>query len=485
MRAALEHGAEQHLGRTNLVLQRLERLLAEPSDTGIASQLTTFWAGWDDTANHPDDPAARVQLLERAETLAASFNHAATEIGAMRSSAIDELETMVDDVTSKASTVAQLNESIKNAQIAELDASDLIDRRDVLAQQLAGLVGTQIRFGEFGQVSLVLNGTSLVSEDRFEPLVLDASGSPVTIRWQKDNFPATVNSGAAGGLLETVNSVLPGYLADLDTVAMRLRDDVNALHGGITGSIAVADQDQSLVPSLDFQVGLNGGGVVAVPIVGADWSGVGGAAALQASLQAAFDGAIGAGNATVTVSGGNGSPLVIGVAPTGTNELQVQAVAGNPGFATLLGTTGVGLDGIGGRALFTGTDAASLSLSSLVDGVPDAIAAATAGGGALDGSRALELAELGSSATGADSLYRSFVVTLAVDGQTTAHRHEIQSQTAKQVDSARESISGVDIDEEMVNMVQFQHAYDASARYMTAVDDMLATLILRTGRVGL
>jgi flagellar hook-associated protein 1 FlgK len=307
----------------------------------------------------------------------------------------------------------------------------------------------------------------------------------VVIRWQKDNFPATVDAGAAGGLLESINSVLPGYRSDLDAVAVRLRDDVNALHAGITGSIAVADQDQSATPSLDFQVALNGGGMVTASVAGADWSGAGGAAALQASLQAAFDAAIGAGTSTVTVTGGSGSPLAVSVVPTGTNELQVQAVTGNPGSAVLLGTTGVGLDGVGGRAFFTGTDAASLALSPLVDGVPDAVAAAAEGGGALDGSRALALAELGSSPTGADSLYRSFVVTLAVDGQTTAHRHEIQSQTAEQVDRAREGVSGVDIDEEMVNMVQFQHAYDASARYMTAVDDMLATLILRTGRVGL
>jgi flagellar hook-associated protein 1 FlgK len=175
----------------------------------------------------------------------------------------------------------------------------------------------------------------------------------------------------------------------------------------------------------------------------------------------------------------------VSVVPTGTNELSISAVPGNPGLATLLGDTALGLDGIGGRSFFAGTDAASLTLSPSVEGLPDALAAATAAGGALAASVALAVAELGVSQNGADSLYRSFVVTLAVDGQTTAHRHEIQSQTAAQVDGARAAVSEVDIDEEMVHMVQFQHAYEASARYMTAVDDVLATLILRTGRVGL
>src|SRR5262249_27208848 len=131
------------------------------------------------------------------------------------------------------------------------------------------------------------------------------------------------------------------------------------------------------------------------------------------------------------------------------------------------------------------TDAASFAVGAAVDGDADAVAAATAAGGSNDGSRALDLAELGSSANGADALYRSFVVSVGIDGQTTSHRHEIQAATADHVDRARASLAGVDPDEEMVNMVQFQHAYDASARFMSAVDDMLSTLIAHTGRVGL
>jgi flagellar hook-associated protein 1 FlgK len=53
------------------------------------------------------------------------------------------------------------------------------------------------------------------------------------------------------------------------------------------------------------------------------------------------------------------------------------------------------------------------------------------------------------------------------------------------VDASRESVSGVNLDEEMTNMLQFQHAYSAAARMITAIDESLDTLINRTGRVGL
>ena len=59
-----------------------------------------------------------------------------------------------------------------------------------------------------------------------------------------------------------------------------------------------------------------------------------------------------------------------------------------------------------------------------------------------------------------------------------------QRAMSTQVDSAREQLAGVSLDEETVNMVLAQHSYEAAARVMTTVDEMLDTLINRTGMVG-
>lgn len=484
IRSALETGAQAHLGQARVVLDRLEQLFAEPGDLGLSGQFGEFWAGWDDVANDPSSAASRTQLLERANTLVTGFNEAASAITQMRVDTTTELSTVVDEINTTASTVAQLNEAIKTASIAGLATNDLQDQRDLLVGKLSELVGATIRPAEFGQVNLYLGGSQLVSEERTERLLLDTTGPTAVIRWQKDNFPASVTSGTAGGKLEAINSTLPGYLSDLDAIAVKLRDDVNAAHSAMTGSIPAAARDKSAAGNLQFDLSLNGGAFTTVTVAGADWSGAGGAAALQASMQAAVDAAIGAGTATVAVTGGAGQPLAISLTPVGTNSVLARATGTNAGFATLLGSTAVGADGVGGRRFLAGTDATTLALSADVAGNPDAIGAGVASGGPLDGSRALEIAELATAAAGPDALYRSFIVALGVDAQTTQRRYEIQTVAKERVDEARDSVSGVNIDEEMVNMVQFQKAYDAAARFMTTIDEMLDTLINRTGVVG-
>ena len=88
------------------------------------------------------------------------------------------------------------------------------------------------------------------------------------------------------------------------------------------------------------------------------------------------------------------------------------------------------------------------------------------------------------STTGPDAKYRAMIVELGVQAAVSGRNLGIQQVITTQVDAARESVAGVNIDEEMTNMLQFQHAYDAAARFLTAVDQTLDTLINGTGLVG-
>jgi flagellar hook-associated protein FlgK len=480
IQAALEHGAMGQLDVLNTKMTNIEQLFNEPSDSGLQAQLSGFWSSFDDVANHPSDTAARTQLLERATTLTNSFNQISASLNQQRLNTQSELGATVTQINDYADQIAQLNKAIKAGTIAGLGVNDLLDKRDLLANKLAEISGTGIRSIDFGQVNVTVGGTALVEGEHAQHVSLDTSGSPVVLRWVSTNSIVAATSGTVGGQLTALNTTIPSYVSKLDNVATTLRDSVNFLHGSISGELTTTAQDQSTAGNLKFDLSLDGGAFTTVTVAGANWSGAGGAAALQTALQNAINAAVGAGNVTATVTGGNGAPIEISVVPAGTHTLKVQATAGNNGFATLLGTTAVGADGVGGRQFFAGTDAKSLTLSNDVAGNPNAVAAGIAANGPLDGSRALDLADLAQSLTGADSTYRQMIVQLGVDTATAKSRADIQQTATQNLDNARTSYSGVNNDEEMAAMVQFQHAYEAAARFLSAIDSILDTLINKT-----
>ncbi len=94
------------------------------------------------------------------------------------------------------------------------------------------------------------------------------------------------------------------------------------------------------------------------------------------------------------------------------------------------------------------------------------------------------IALLGNAPGGVNHVYRSLIADLGQHAGAVNSRTGFQASVVQTVDGQREGFSGVNLDEEMANMVAFQHAYNGAARYMSAIDEMLDTLINRTGTVG-
>lgn len=101
-----------------------------------------------------------------------------------------------------------------------------------------------------------------------------------------------------------------------------------------------------------------------------------------------------------------------------------------------------------------------------------------------DGKNADAFFQLSLRSGGVDADYRQLVVSLGVESAVATRDLQVQTVISTQVDAARESVSGVSLDEEMTTMMSFQHAYSAAARMVTAIDEALDTLINRTGIVG-
>ena len=153
-------------------------------------------------------------------------------------------------------------------------------------------------------------------------------------------------------------------------------------------------------------------------------------------------------------------------------------------------STGYAPDGSTGNAFFSGTDAKTIAVVP-TDGSTLAAAGAS---NALDGDVARLVGDLADDAHAKDTLggidgpsveWRQLTTSLGVQVQSLQTAQSVQDSVVSASEGAVQSDAGVNLDEEMTNMMLYQRSYQASARVITTADELLDTLINRTGRVGL
>ncbi len=153
--------------------------------------------------------------------------------------------------------------------------------------------------------------------------------------------------------------------------------------------------------------------------------------------------------------------------------------------------SGYGLNGSTGINFFDPRyrTASMIRLNEAIEQSPELIAASSSGA-VGDGSNALAIQALRNQrvmlngTTTINDYYNSIVGSLGVETQQATSFSENFELVVQQVKNARESVQGVSLDEEMANMIKFQHAYDAAARVITTMDQALEVVISRMGIVG-
>lgn len=140
-----------------------------------------------------------------------------------------------------------------------------------------------------------------------------------------------------------------------------------------------------------------------------------------------------------------------------------------------------------GTAFFTGTDATNIAVNAAVRGNLGLVAAATAQDAPLDGSGALAIADLqrATNLTGGSQTYEAYfngvLTRLGVSVRDASGIARAQTATIAHLDQLRASVSGVNLDEEMVAMIQFQKGYEAAAKIIQTVNQMLDDLMRMVG----
>lgn len=245
--------------------------------------------------------------------------------------------------------------------------------------------------------------------------------------------------------------------------------EIASLNGAISAAVATGSEPNDLYDRRDLLVDrLSSLARVAVTDMGGgsiqlDFGGQTLVTGTTVTLPAAYTAPGGRLGALQTIGGAGGTiDTYRGTLSTFARQLADDVNAIHPGFFS---TTG-------------GNEAATIAVATTA-------AAVTAGSTGAPGSndRALAVAALRGQA--ADREYASLVTRIGGDLRN-ARREEANAKVlAQSVDDRRQSVSGVSMDEEMTNLVRFQRGYQASARAMSTMDEILDVLINRTGRVGL
>ncbi|GAB2721193.1 flagellar hook-associated protein FlgK [Paenibacillus thermoaerophilus] len=430
-------------------LEKLEKIMNEPSESGIRTVLDNFWKAWSDLSQNPESITGRKIVRENAKALADALNLTSKQLSDLSADLTENINVKANEMNTKLEAILNLNEQIRRIEGLGDNANDLRDQRDLLTDELSKIVNIRVSENDSGY-TIMMGAVELVNGTAYTPVDAAALESAYA--------SGDLNSGEVFGMIVSRDVYVADYQAQLDTMANTIAN----------GELRMKLPEGAVLPDNTVLGVVQADGKTVVPQT---FSGAGRT--------------VPAGGLTVVVNGINGlhqlgynlnSPVEKGVAfflndtggtaVTAANIRLNPVIDGDPSkIATSMRTEGTGT----AETVIKGNNALALLMSQVKDSSFD-FSSASPGAILQNGT--------------INDFLRSMVGQLGVQSREASRQAGNQHIILEQVDSRRMSVSSVSLDEEMSNMIKFQHAYNAAARNMTAVDEMLDRIINSMGHVG-
>ncbi len=450
------------------LLTRIESTFTDAAGTGLNTVLSDFFSAIQDVANAPADRPARIVLLERAKQLSQQIVSADTQFRQVRTDANKEIIGVLGEINQFASQVAALNDRIKEVVLSGQNPNDLYDRRQTLINAVAERIDIQSIEDSFGQTTIFvgngkvlvegsnagsLSGAGSADNDGFVNInYAMGSGSPTDIT-------SAISNGRLNALIDIRDTVVPGFMDQLDRLAAAVINETNQQHRlgfGLDNSTG-NDFFSPLSPTASGLAANTGSGVLSVSV--ADPS--------VLTLD----------QYRVTLSGGNytvtnlatGAASTPGTLPQTFEGLTIGIASGTPANGDVFNVS----------AHLNTARTMSVALTD-----PDQVAAAsTLAGVPGDNGNANLLAGIQNqtiSALNGDNVqtfYSGFVGDVGTRAQSAQRGLQVETDMRFQLQNMRQETSGVSMDEEMTNIIKFQRAYEASASIITTADELFQTIL--------
>lgn len=519
----------------------IEGVYNEPADISIRTNMDKFWQSWQELSLYPESKAARQAIISRGESLVNSIhqrNNALVGIGNILNG---DIEATVEQVNSYSKQISELNIEIVKSKAMGDNPNDLLDRRDLLTEKLSNLINITTDNRDSDEFMIHVDGKILVQGGKYRSFdletVTDGTGYSKVV-WSDTKEDASFSGGSLGALIGLRDEDLRNELQSLNTMTMNFVDLVNDVHRNAVGANNTTGLDffveQPYVTNALGNYDRNGDGVEDTSMIFS----MTGSNELNPQDQVGIEGVI-------TLSGKNGNveipyfptdtvETVINRINDSTsevkayldrnNELVLKSTtsedSSNPDFVIryvedsghfLAGYAGI-LNGSGEENAYTFdvanavenltgntqfsvapvlnpsgyvaiNPALQLDVMSVAASYPDVAGFAESG----DGRAANDIASLRNSSVMIgenktfDDYFAESVTNVALKGEQAQLNYESQIAIMSDLRAMRDSISGVNIDEELADIIKFQHGYNAAAKFITVVDELLDTVINRLG----
>ena len=534
----------------NKYIEQMEMVYAEPSALNDPSMINTlrtafdeFMLSWQDLANHPDEKAARIVVVEKANILTNSVRHHYNQFADIRDNVEKEVNDRVLEINQLAQKIAHLNERILKSEAMKDNPNDLYDERDRLIDRLSKIADIQISREDKDELLIYIGGRNLVQGKVFEQLDMIPQANNngyVDIYW-KDGEKLVLRGGELASLIDLRDNDLYFEIKKIDSFAANVTDLVNEIHrdgfgsNSKTGNNFFVEFPFTTDPSGNFDRNRDGidDSTYLFRISGSNKLDLKDKIGIEGEMQ--INGLTVRYFATDTLQevvdriNQSGARVNAFLNPQGklTIKADYQLNSENPDFVIQhLEDSGLFLSGYSGILNASGADGAydwlqinqvnqltqnsQWAIAPLVHPsaymkVEDNILGdnaniATADGidtdgdgfkdltnGVGDSKNALKIASLkhekvmvGMSLT-FSQYFESVITEIGARGNEAEKGFKAAEIVVQNLENLRKSVSGVNLDEEFANLLKFQHAYNATAKIMTEMDKMIETLIFRLG----
>jgi len=475
-------------------MTRVEATFNELTDSDLSTRLNAFFQAWSGLANQPQDTASRGIVIQEGRSLANFVSEMRDELTSIQADLDSQVQYQVAEADTIAAEIARLNNQVVAAEAGRPGcAAALRDQRDKLLKDLSELVNITTREVNGGSLNVFIGNDPLIQYSEAAGLSYierqDSNGNWLSqVVFADNNQAVSLTAGKIHGLITARDDQLGSIIQDIDNWSKALIFEVNKLHStgrgldgltSLTSSFDVEDPTASLADTtatgLPWQVS-NGvfnihvtdslGNTITETIkvdIGMDSSDT-----TLNDLAAAISAVS---NITATVDGSN--CLTIQADPTFTFGFSAPDNAADA--SNVLAALGI-------NSFFDGSSAGNIEVSSNLISTPGVLAV-SATGMAGNGDIAAAIATLGT--TGVSSLnglsltdrFTGMISQIATDSKAAQDNYIASDVVVQTLESERQSISGVSVDEEAIHMIAFQRAFQAGARYVSLIDQMLDEVI--------